>query len=294
MLVSIITPSYNQVKYLPDLITSVKSQTYRPIEHIICDGGSQDGTIDLLAAYNRDSEDIRVVWKSEADRGQAHAINKAFDLSSGEIIGWINSDDVYFHKAVVQRVVEAFENHPEVDVIHGDVAKISADNLIGLIWCIPDFNFAQMVLNGKISQPTVFFRRKVLEENLLREDVLCLDYEFWLRLGNRYSFLHINDVLAGDRDQPNRISRVKTVELVNSHKAVKEEYLATISKAQKNWYGLINFPQRIVYRLIGLFRLFHIKQHQQNMAFNAQMDKTSSMIRRQLFSRIEDLFHDKD
>jgi glycosyltransferase involved in cell wall biosynthesis len=209
MLVSIVTPSLNQGKYLPDLIQSVKAQTYRPIEHIIFDGASNDQTLEVLQKYRNDPGGIDVKWKSEKDRGQAHAVNKGFEIARGEIIGWLNSDDVYFHTGVIQRVVSEFEAHTEVDVIFGNVAKISANNLLSIIWWIPGFNFKRMFFDGKISQPAAFLRRRVIEENRLRENTLALDYEFWLRLGKNYRFMHVNDVFAGDRNQPERISRTQ-------------------------------------------------------------------------------------
>ena len=90
-LVSILTPSFNQAAWLGDNLRSVACQTYPDIEHVVMDGGSTDGSVDILRAAG-DS----IVWRSEPDRGQSDAINKAFSLSHGEIIGWINSDDAYF------------------------------------------------------------------------------------------------------------------------------------------------------------------------------------------------------
>lgn len=293
-LVSILTPSYHQARFLPDQISSIKSQSYRPIEHIICDGGSEDGTKELLASYSLESGGVQVTWRSEADRGQAHAINKAFELSSGEIIGWLNSDDVYFHKGVVERVVAEFSRHPDVDVIHADVAKISGRNLIGLIWCIPDFNYERMFVDGKVSQPTVFFRRKVFEENKLNENILCLDYEFWLRLGRKYSFLHIKDVFAGDRDHPYRISRLQTLQLMEAHKNVKEEYFIERSKFRLFWFRAISLPMRFYYRLVGLLKLMNIKRHPEDIAFEARLDSTPKLIKRQLFTRIGNLFKETE
>ena len=205
-LVSIITPSYNQVDYIKDTISSVRNQSYRPIEHIIVDGGSTDTTIEVLKSYQQVQNDIQVNWISEKDNGQANAINKGLKLAHGEIIGWINSDDVYFYKDVVERVVEEFVNNPDIDIIHGDVAKIGNNNLIHFFWCIPEFNYERMYVDGKISQPTVFFRSKIFNEHSLRENFLALDYELWLRLGRSYKFKHLNFIMAGDREQPNRIS----------------------------------------------------------------------------------------
>ena len=162
-LVSIVTPSYNQGTYLADTISSVRNQSYRPIEHIIVDGGSNDGTLELLRAYKTNPNGIQVSWISEEDRGQGHAINKGLRLAHGEIIGWINSDDVYFDKNVIERVVKEFLENPDIDIIHGNVAKIGENNLLHFIWCIPEFDYKRMYVDGKVSQPTVFFRSRIFD-----------------------------------------------------------------------------------------------------------------------------------
>jgi len=293
-LISIITPSFNQADYLSDLIISIKKQSYRPIEHIIVDGGSSDGTVDLLHAYCKNPCGINVSWLSEKDRGQAHAVNKGFALARGEVIGWINSDDVYFHTGVFERVVKEFARHPEVDVIHANVAKISKNNLIGLIWCIPDFCYERMFVDGKVSQPTVFFRRKVMENNKLLENLLCLDYEYWLRIGRKFTFMHINDVFAGDRDQPDRISRTRTQELLESHKVTLQRYNFQVSPIRHAWYSITSIPQRGMLRGIGLFTLLRFFFNRKKLAFDARFDNLSIMIRRQLFSRIGTLFNEND
>ena len=108
-LVSVVTPSYNQGRWLADNLRSVAMQSYSAIEHVVMDGGSTDGSRDILA-----SASPAVVWDSGPDGGQSDAINKAFSRSTGEIIGWLNSDDAYFSGDVVARAVEVFENIPRL------------------------------------------------------------------------------------------------------------------------------------------------------------------------------------
>jgi glycosyltransferase involved in cell wall biosynthesis len=124
-LVSVLTPSFNQAAWIGDNLASVACQTYPHIEHIVMDGGSTDGTAELLAAAGP-----AVHWRSEPDSGQAHAINKAFSESRGEIIGWINSDDAYVDCRVIEDVVSYFERHPRVDVVYGHAAQVAADGAI--------------------------------------------------------------------------------------------------------------------------------------------------------------------
>src|SRR5690349_2661306 len=109
MLVSILTPSYNQAKWLADNLRSVAAQDYPYIEHVVMDGGSTDGSVDILR-----HADSRVRWFSEADDGQSHALNKALAESHGDIIGWLNSDDAYFSPDAVSTVVRAFTNNPDI------------------------------------------------------------------------------------------------------------------------------------------------------------------------------------
>lgn len=288
-LVSIVTPSYNQARYLEQTILSVQNQTYRPIEHIIIDGGSTDETIAILKKHESNSVDIQLKWISEKDRGQGHAVNKGLKLTRGEIIGWINSDDVYFSKDVVECVVRQFTENPDVDIIHGDVAKIGENNLIHFIWCIPEFDYDRMYVDGKVSQPTVFFRSRVFAQHSIREDLLALDYELWLRLGKTFKFKHINSILAGDREQPNRISVVKREELRKSHVRVRDEYFHAPSPLRLTEYRLSSFLIRFLYRLKGLIRLVVLmadSKLSEKLAFEGFIDQTARAVYWQIFRRV--------
>lgn len=288
-LVSIITPSFNQADYIQDTILSIQKQNYRPIEHIVIDGGSTDATIEILKTYQLNSNHVPIKWISEKDSGQANAINKGIKLAQGEIIGWINSDDVYFSKDVIERVVKEFSENPAIDIIHGDVAKIGVNNLLLFIWCIPEFNYERMYVDGKISQPTVFFRSKIFKEHCLREGFLALDYELWLRLGRTYKFKHLDMVMAGDREHPNRISIRKKEELRKSHLQARDEYFPDPPGFAVSWYRPSSFPIRFLFRVKGLFKLFMMMLNPKwrgNLAFDLFIDKKSKVIYRQMFQRI--------
>lgn len=207
-LVSILSPSFQQARFLPDCLTSVAAQTYERIEHIVADGGSTDGSRELLAAA-----EPRVDWRSEPDAGQADAVNEAFKRSSGEFIGWINSDDALFARNTIASVVEYFSRHPSVSVVTGDAAIVDASGTI-LRHFRPRLPWGSRLspVASPISQPATFLRRSAIEAvgGLVRPEFhLALDLELWLRLrakGVRFAALPF--VLAADRDHPDRKVRV--------------------------------------------------------------------------------------
>ncbi|MEC4686370.1 MAG: glycosyltransferase family 2 protein [Nitrospirota bacterium] len=112
--VSIITPSYNQGQFIEETILSVKNQDYPNIEHIVIDGGSTDGTLDILKKYDKD-----IIWLSEPDNGQTHAINKGLRMATGEIIAWVNSDDLLLPHAV-SAIEKAFTSNIDAGFIYGN------------------------------------------------------------------------------------------------------------------------------------------------------------------------------
>jgi glycosyltransferase involved in cell wall biosynthesis len=200
-LVSVLTPSFQQGPFIGDCIASVRNQTYTELEQIVCDGGSTDETIDVLRAAPQN-----VRWVSEPDGGQSHALNKAFAMSRGEIIGWVNSDDAYFDREAVARAVNVFVRKPEVDVVYGHSALVNADGLIlQMIW-VPPFNYRLLRHANFVVQPSTFIRRSALDSQIVDEEYdHSMDRELWLRLGVAgHHFTRIDTIVAIDRHQPNR------------------------------------------------------------------------------------------
>ncbi len=205
-LVSVLTPSFNQARWLGDNLQSVARQTYPHIEHIIMDGGSSDGSIELLT-----QAEPCVTWKSEPDRGQSHALNKALAASTGDIIGWINSDDAFHSVDVIASVVDYFRRHPDVAVVYGHAALVNADgHILQMLWA-PPFHYRLLRLHNFIVQPAAFIRRSALGPSLVDETFhYAMDYELWLRLGRERRIAKLDHIVAVDRNYPERKSVART------------------------------------------------------------------------------------
>lgn len=197
MLVSIVTPSYNQARYVEDTIRSVVSQDYPQIEYLIVDGGSTDGTVDLIKKY----EDRLAWWVSEQDRGQTDAINKGFARARGDILAWINSDDTY-EPGAVAAAVQYLENHPEVGMVYGDCNFIDESGRV-----IGKFNAAQtnyhLLRRGyvHIPQQTMFFRAGLWRQvgPLDPSFYFAMDYDLWTRIAARTEIKYVPQTWANFR-----------------------------------------------------------------------------------------------
>ena len=218
-LVSIVTPSFNQARFIEETLRSVELQEYRPIHQIVIDGGSTDGTVELLKLWGEKDHGpgYSFEWISEPDRGHADALNKGFDRVRGEIVGWLNSDDLYFDRQTISTSVAALREHPDVDVVHGEVALISENSGLQMIWCFPEFNYERALRNYIIPQPTVFFRRLVTDRHRLDPNLrVAIDHVYWLQIGREHKFLKIKRVQAADRDHKTRITQVSNQRLLNT------------------------------------------------------------------------------
>ena len=213
-LVSILTPSYQQGRFLPDCLRSVREQSYPRVEHIVMDGGSTDSSLAVLRRAGRS-----VHWESRPDKGQSEALNRAFARSAGEIVGWVNSDDAYYEPTVIAQVVETFAKHPDIGVVYGHAAMVNADGLLlQLIW-VPRFSATLLRWENFIIQPTAFIRRSALDGKFVDETFdYAMDAELWLRLASTCKFARLPRVLAVDRHHRDRkgetMSRVLKVESV--------------------------------------------------------------------------------
>jgi glycosyltransferase involved in cell wall biosynthesis len=214
MKLSIITPSFNQYRFIGRTLDSVLlNQDYDYIEHLVIDGCSTDGTLEILQEYkNIYTNKLHYIY--EKDSGQSNAINKGFRISTGDIIGWINSDD-YYEDNIFRYVVDHFDKNPNVDMIYGGCNIVDVDGKYlykfeegyGFKTCkIKDygkFNYETLlnVYSGLIPQQSVFFRRSIFESiGYLDESFnFTMDYEYWLRIGKICNIARVEKVLANFR-----------------------------------------------------------------------------------------------
>lgn len=208
-LVSIITPSFNQAAYLETCIRSVLSQDCPNLEYIIVDGGSTDGSVEIIKKYlNRLSW-----WVSEKDNGQAEAINKGLARARGEIVAWLNSDDYYLPGAV-SAAVRALEMHPHVAMVYGDMLAVDESGQTINVFRYRQLTLEDLLCFQIIGQPAVFMRRVALEQaGGLDPAYHCLlDHHLWLRLATQGDLLHVPQIWAAARDHPQAKNRVRAVE----------------------------------------------------------------------------------
>jgi glycosyltransferase involved in cell wall biosynthesis len=194
-LVTIVTPSFNQGRFLCATIESVLNQDYSPVEYLIFDGGSEDRTIEILQKYGD-----RLFWVSEKDRGQSHAINKGWMRARGEILAWLNSDDVYLPGAI-SKAVSFLQNHPEIDAMYGEGYHIDEEGRVIERYPTEPFDHERLREICFICQPTVFIRKRVLERvGYLDENLrYCMDYDFWFRIARAFNFGYIPEYIACTR-----------------------------------------------------------------------------------------------
>lgn len=197
MLISIVTPSYNHAQYIEETIKSVLSQDYPHIEYLIVDGGSTDGTQDIIRKY----ENKLAWWVSEKDSGQTDAINKGFARAKGDILAWINSDDTY-EPGAVAAAVKYLEEHPSVGMVYGDCNFINDSGHV-----IGRFNAAQtnyrLLRQGyvHIPQQTMFFRAELWRQlgPLDSSFYFAMDYDLWTRIAAHAEIKYVPQTWANFR-----------------------------------------------------------------------------------------------
>ncbi len=204
MKISILTPSFNQAKFLTMCINSIHEQkiNFHELEHIIIDGGSNDDTIKVLINSKHN-----LTWISEKDEGQSDALIKGLNLATGEIIGWLNSDDYYLDGTLI-KVMSIFEKQPEVEWIVGYCKIVDENNKEIKKWLtkyknffLNYFNFNFFLFEDYISQPAVFMRKSLIKECgwIDKELHYAMDYDLWLRFAMKSKPFVVREYLSGFR-----------------------------------------------------------------------------------------------
>jgi glycosyltransferase involved in cell wall biosynthesis len=195
-LVSIITPSFNQAEFLEDTIKSVLAQDYPEIEYLIVDGGSTDGSVDIINQYSSDL----AWWVTEPDDGQASAINKGMARANGRIVAWLNSDDLYL-PGVVSEAVEVFQSNYNLGLVFGNAVTIDADGRPIRELVFPDWSFEDLIGFRIICQPAVFMQGELFEQvtGLDLNLHFMLDHHLWIRIASQAPIKHVSSMWAAAR-----------------------------------------------------------------------------------------------
>jgi len=224
--VSVVTPCLNMGPFLDETVRSVLDQDYPDIDYLVMDGGSTDGTLEILEGYNG-----RLRYVSERDRGQADAVNRGFGLTRSAIFTFLNADDTYLPGAV-SAAVRAFADHPEAGVVYGDAWHVAEDGSPIAPYPVESFDRENLERRCFICQPAAFFRREAFASvGMLDVDLrFAFDYDLWIRMARRYEMVRIDRYLATVRHH----RRTKTMS--ESGAAMRE----TIAVLQRH-YGYVPF-----------------------------------------------------
>jgi GT2 family glycosyltransferase len=204
-----VTPSYNQADFLEQTLRSVLEQDYPRVEYLVADGGSTDGSVEILKKYAGGL----AWWVSEKDRGQGDAINKGLTRASGEIFAWLNSDDYYLPGAV-SSAVAAFKENPEALLVYGNMLAVDGNGQALNVLKYGQYSLEDLLCFQIVGQPAVFFRREAYE-SAGKLDITfhyMLDHHLWIRIARQGGMVHVPDVWAAARFHPQAKNRHLAIE----------------------------------------------------------------------------------
>jgi len=213
MKVSIITVVYNNEKFVADAINSVLSQDHRDVEYIIIDGASKDNTMQIINKYS--SSISKIV--SEPDKGLFDAMNKGVQLATGDIIGILNSDDVYYNEHIISLVVKTFKEHPNIDAVYGNILICKKDDIYKTVrkWISVPYKKRFFEQGDIFPHPTLFIKKKVYDivGNYYLPYKVAADYEFMLRAFKVHGFnpFFINEFFVRMRLGGNSTGSIKNI-----------------------------------------------------------------------------------
>lgn len=238
-LISIVTPSYNQARYIRTTIDSVLSQDYPNLEYFVVDGGSTDGTVEILQSYGK-----KLNWVSEKDNGQADAINKGLHMAKGEILAYLNSDDIYLPGCLKQ--VGEYYHETKANWITGDCLTIDEDgHKYRSNWLFSYYKRLLMAIYSELTlrladsmlpQPSTFWSRRAYQKvgDFDIKYHYALDYDYWLRMAKYYKPHDLKVALSGFRIQQDSKSQTGRVKLM------AEGMVALRENGAKNWELIVH------------------------------------------------------
>ena len=233
---SIITPSFNQGRFLADCIQSVLMQEGVEVEHIVTDAGSSDETISLLESYSH------LKWKSEKDQGMSDGINKGFRQATGDWVMWLNCDD-YLLPGALSKVAEFIKCHPDVDVVHGDCIYVTEDKTpMRRKFDTPVDEWDFLFVGCCIPSTSTFYRREIIDRgHLLDVDYRnCMDWEYYLRLHRLgYHFGYVSEALASFRWHEDSTTQKNWQRMIDE--GLKAQRAHIRERHLPNWWGNAHF-----------------------------------------------------
>ena len=225
--ISVVTPNFNGARFLEETICSVLGQDYPNLEYIICDGGSTDESVSIIRRY----ADRLAYWVSEADAGQPSAINKGLRMSTGDIVAFLNSDDLY-RPGALKSVADAFQHDGTISWLAGRCDQIGENgNLISVVAPQDTDSVSDWLIFNRTPQPSTFLRRAVIEQaGLFREDLqYSFDKEYWIRLVSLGYKLTIHPhALAAFRLHPESKTCAEPVRMLDEDVRIFNEYAGRI------------------------------------------------------------------
>lgn len=251
LLVTIITPVFNGKLFLAETIKSVLGQTYENIEYIVIDGGSTDGSFEMIRKY----EDKLDYWLSEPDSGMYDAINKGLKIASGDILAYLNSDDLYFPNSV-EIAVDYFNRHPNTELIYGNCDFIGPRGEFLYTYRYPGFRWKSYIsLNtSAIPQPATFWRSVVHKKTGYFDTAfkMCGDFDFYAKAGKCCRIVHINRTLARFRIHNTLLTVLQRHQKKDELKVIHKRYInfSRIQQKVLSWclmlqLKLLNLPLMI-------------------------------------------------